>query len=216
MRWTLVVFLIGVVACSEEPVSEAEALPVDQEPGRTRRTLEQLPPMPAYPDASPGQLVVASDGDFVLDGKRPAAASLCPEQRILELYAEDDSGGTGVMLQYPEGDAVGEYPVLLPESTLVDERSARIGVQVFEERDARGFQALGGTLEVLSLDEHLSGRFKSTVRDVETDVLARYVGIFTAIPVEVLGQDYCTTLRPAEHVDTTQVATATVMNGLQN
>jgi hypothetical protein len=216
MRWTLVVFLIGVVACSDEPVSEAEAPPVDQEPGRTHRTLEQLPPMPAYPDTSPGQLVVVSDGDFVLDGKRKAAAGLCPEQRILELYAEDDSGGTGVMLQYPDGDAVGEYPVLLPESTLVDERSARIGVQVFEERDARGFQALGGTLEVLSLDDHLSGRFMSTVRDVQTDVLTRYVGVFSAIPVEVLEQEYCTTLRPADHADTTQVDTATAMSGLQN
>jgi len=215
MRWTLVVFLIAVVACGEEPVSEDEA-PVGQEPGRTRRTLEQLPPMPAYPDPSSGQLVVVSDGDFVLDGRRPATAGLCPEQRILELYAEDDSGGTGVMLQYPEGDAVGEYPVLLPESTLVDERSARIGVQVFEERDARGFQALGGTLEVVSLDEHLSGRFVSTVRDVETDVLTRYVGVFSAIPVEVREQDYCTTLRPAEHADTTQVDTAAAMSGLQN
>jgi hypothetical protein len=172
--------------------------------------------MPDYPHASDGQLVVVSDGDFILDGKRRAVAGLCPEQRILELYAEDEAGGTAVMAQFPQGVAVGDYPIVLPDSAAVDERSARIGVQVFEERDAFGFQAFIGTLEVLSLGKRLSGRFASTVRDLQTDILTRYVGVFTDIPVETFDQDYCNTLRPEEDSDTTQVGVEADSGAAQN
>jgi len=164
--------------------------------------------MPDYPQASDGYLVAVSDGDFVLDGKRRATAGVCREQGILELYAEDETGGTAVMVQFPEGDAVGEYPIVLPDSALGDERSARIGVQVFEDRDAFGFQAFVGTVVLTSLGERLSGHFASAVRDLQTNVLTRYVGVFTGIPVDALDRDYCDILRPELISDTTRVGIA--------
>jgi len=205
VKSSFLLFLICTIAgCGDPPASEVEVPPSRHVSG-TQRSLEQLPPTPDYPQASDGYLVAVSDGDFVLDGKKRATAGVCSEQRILELYAEDETGGTAVMVQFPQGDAVGEYPIVLPDSALGDERSARIGVQVFEDRDAFGFQAIVGTVVVTSLGQRLSGHFASTVRDIQTNVLTRYVGVFTGIPVDILDRDYCDILRPEQISDTSNV-----------
>jgi hypothetical protein len=205
MRWWFLLLLTSAIAaCGDEPAPEPEVT-VEGEPGSTRRTLEQLPPMPGYPNSSDGYLVAVSDGDFVLDGRWRATAGLCADVRVVELYAEDTDGGTALVLHYPEGEPTGEFPIMLVDSATPDKRLALIGVQVFEERDAFGFQAFEGIVEIVSFDERLSGRFASTVRDIQTDILTRYVGVFAAIRVEDLGTDYCDTLRPVEDADTSQM-----------
>ncbi len=205
MRLFSLLTLCGAVAaCGDEPAPEPVVTGAE-EPGITRRTLDQLPPMPAYPDSRDGYLVAVSDGDFMLDGKWPATAGVCTGIRVIELYAEDEDGGTVIVLHYPENGPTGTFPIMLVDSATPDERLALIGVQVFEERDAFGFQAIEGTAEVTTFDERISGRFASTVSDVQTDILTRYVGVFSAVRVDPLDGAYCETIRPVEATDTTDM-----------
>ncbi|UCD23834.1 MAG: hypothetical protein JSW51_12490 [Gemmatimonadota bacterium] len=198
MRVALALALMVIVACSPTVESDAsDEVDQEDEPGTTRRTLEELPPMPGYPDARDGRLVVISDGDFAINRVWDAAAGYC-EKGMLELYAEDDSSGTVVVLHFPDSIPLGEYPIVLAGPLGAESREARIGVQVFDGREAFALQAFMGSLEITEFGDRVSGRFASTLREMDADVLTRYVGVFNDVRASVFPEDYCKVLYPED------------------
>jgi hypothetical protein len=193
----MIVLLVGVVtACSfDAEIDSGAEVPNEDEPAKARLTLEELPPMPDYPNAARGNLTVVSSGDYVIDHEWDADVGSCEGAFVMELYAEDETSGSAIVLHYPDGEPTGVYPIVQSDSVTIDERIALVGVQVFEERQAFGFQAIEGTLEVLSLGEVISGRFASTIKEVQSEVLTRYVGTFRDVKIAELSADYCRGLR---------------------
>jgi len=189
----LVVVVAFFLACGDEPVPADEEIVIPDR--RNRLTLEQLPVMPEYPVAEQGRLVAVSAGDFTMDGSWPAHAGVCQPAGPLELYTDDLRQGTAVVLHFVEHRLEGSYPVLPPDSAVGQERVAHIGVQLFQERQAFGFLAIEGHLEVSDFGDHLSGRFATTILETQNEILTRYVGVFTEIPVEPLTIEYCLSLR---------------------
>jgi len=198
MRARMIVLLVGVVtACSSDAeIDPGAEVPNEDEPAKARLTLDELPPMPDYPNAARGSLAVVSSGDNVIDHEWDAEVGICEGAFLIELYAEDETSGSAIVLQYPDGEPTGTYPIVGSDSVTIDERAARVGAQVFEESQAFAFQAIEGTVEVLSLGEVISGRFASTLREVQSQVLTRYVGTFRDVKIAELSADYCQGLRP--------------------
>jgi hypothetical protein len=110
------------------------------------------------------------------------------------MFAGPSGFGTALLLRMPDEDRVGQYPVVPAAATFPAAPAALIAVQVFAEPDAFGFQAYHGLLELTELGERLSGRFTSTLREVNVDLLAHFVGVFQDIPVTRLEEDYCQVL----------------------
>lgn len=189
----LVVTAAFFLACGGETVPEDEEIVIPDR--RNRLTLEQLPAMPEYPVAEQGHLVAVSSGDFTMDGSWPAHVGVCEPAGPLELYTDDLRQGTAVVLHFVEHRVEGSYSVLLPDSAIGQERVAHIGVQLYRDNQAFGFRAIEGQLEVTDFGNHVSGRFATTIRETQNDILTRYVGVFTGIPVERLTIDYCLYLR---------------------
>jgi hypothetical protein len=173
--------------------------------------------MPGYPTSQDGKLVVISDGDFSINKSWEATAGFCDGGVLLELFAEGDSSGSVIVLQHPDGDVIGEYTVVLADSVDPGERSARIGAQMFKGREAFGLQAIMGSLEVTEVSDRLSGRFTSTIRELESAVLTRYVGVFQDVPVNLLPEDYCRSLYPESEsqADPDSSASRDLINGLE-
>jgi len=178
-----------LLACGEETVPEDEEIVIPDR--RSRLTLEQLPAMPEYPAAAQGHLVAVSAGDFTIEGSWPAQVGVCEPAGPLELYTSDLRQGTAVVLHFAERRVEGTYAVLSPDSAVGQERVAHIGVQVYGDRQAFGFRAIDGQLEVSDFGNHVSGRFATTIRETQSEILTRYVGVFTELPVEPLTIDYC-------------------------
>ncbi len=184
-----------LLACGEENVPEEEEEEIVVPDRRSRLTLEQLPAMPEYPVAERGRLVAVSSGDFVMAGSWPARAGICEPAGPLELYTDDLSQGTAVVLHFVEHRVKGTYPVLSPDSAMGQGRVAHVGVQLYRDRQAFGFRAIEGQLEVSDFGDQLSGRFATTIRETQHEILTHYVGVFTEIPVARLTVEYCLSLR---------------------
>jgi hypothetical protein len=180
-------------ACGAETVSEDEEIVIPDR--RNRLTVEQLPAMPEYPVAEQGHLVAVSAGDFTMEGSWPAQVGVCEPAGPLELYTDDLRQGTAVVLHFAEHRVEGTYAVLSPDSAVGQERVAHIGVQLYRDRQAFAFRAIDGQLVVSDFGDHLSGRFATTIRETQNEILTRYVGVFTELPVERLTVDYCLSLR---------------------
>jgi hypothetical protein len=189
----VVVLAVLFVACGQETVPEDEEIVIPER--RNRLTLEQLPAMPEYPVAEEGRLVAVSSGDFTMDGSWPAHVGVCEPAGPLEMYTDDLRQGTAVVLHFVEHRVEGTYSVLSPDSAVGQERVAHIGVQLYRDRQAFGFRAIEGQLEVSDFGDHLSGRFATTIRETQNEILTRYVGVFSEIAVERLTIDYCLSLR---------------------
>jgi len=203
MRVPIALALVALAACSPagelDPTEEGVQ---EDEPGITRRTLEELPPMPGYPDSQDGKLVVLSDGDFAINRAWEAEAGFCDGGALFELYAEGDSSGTAIVLQHPDSDVIGEYDVVLSDSVNLEDRAARIGVQVFDGRNAFGLQAIMGSLEVTEVSDRISGRFASTLKELDSGVLTRFAGVFSNVRVRPLSEGYCRQLYPEQETQT--------------
>jgi hypothetical protein len=97
-----------------------------------------------------------------------------------------------MLIRIPETDTLGEYPIVAATEELPAAPAALVAVQVFDEPDALGFQAYTGLLELTEFGNgELSGRFESTVREISTDILTHYVGVFERIALEPLTDEYC-------------------------
>lgn len=182
------------LACGEENAQEGDA-PPEPNAVAARLTVEELPPMPSYPTARQGRLVTLSAGDYDIHGTWRTQAGLCDQPGIMEIYAGPTGNGTALLIRLPEGDPVGEYPIVAAAREFPDPPVALLAVQVFDDPDAFGFQAYHGLLELTEIGEDVSGRFTATLREIGTDVLAHYVGVFESIPVTPLPPEYCKILR---------------------
>ena len=207
--------LILAVACGSELESEAAGNleeEYDVPARRSRITLGNLPPMPDYPDSVAGHLVAVSAGDFPIDSRWRAEAGSCPSVGTIELYTEALQNGMGMLLHFPDSQVVGTYTVLSPDSGLGEGRVARIGVQFFREarNDAFGFHGIDGQVEISEAGGHLSGKFQVTLQETQIEILTRYAGVFSRIPLEQLPDDYCTGLSDSLRVRATESDTATV------
>jgi hypothetical protein len=114
---------------------------------------------------------------------------------MLELYAGPPGFGTAVLVRMPHENRVGEYPVVAAATDFPDAPAALIAVQIFDEPDALGFQAYDGTLQLTEFGDEVSGRFTSTLREINVDILTHYLGVFENIPVTSLAEDYCQALQ---------------------
>ena len=200
------------LACGDQPEPSGR---IEREPdrGRTILTVEQLPPMPPYPDARGGRLVVESAGDFDLNGAWEAHAGLCEEVGVIEIYAGPSGLRSAVLLRMPEGEPLGKYPVVAADADFPDAPAALIAVQGFAEPEAFGLQAFSGELEVTAFGERVSGRFTSTLREISVDMLTQYVGVFEGVSVEPLSARYCEALRDSTLAPSDTVADASTDGG---
>jgi hypothetical protein len=113
----------------------------------------------------------------------------------MEIYAGSIGNGTALLIRLPEGDPVGDYPIVAAAREFPDPPVALVAVQVFDDPDAYGFQAYHGLLELTEVGEAVSGRFTSTLREIGIDLLTHYVGVFESIPVTPLPPEYCRVLQ---------------------
>jgi hypothetical protein len=188
VHWLPLVGLVLACGGQAEPLEDME---VDSDSSRTLLTVEELPPMPAYPEARRGRLVTVSAGDFELGGVWEVEAGLCEEIGIIEIYAGPPGFRTALVLRIPEGDPRGRYPVEAPGRDFPDAPGALLAVQVFDEPEAYGFQAFFGELELWVLGERISGRFTTTLREIGVDMFTHFVGVFEAVSIAPLPADYC-------------------------
>jgi len=201
------------VACGAKPESETTN---ELDPARrSRLNLETLPPMPSYPDSVAGHLVAVSAGDFPIAGRWSAAAWACPSAGTIELYTDDLQNGMGMVLHFPDAQAVGTYIVSPPDSGRDEERVARIGVQVFRDMrsEAFGFHAVDGKVEISEVGDHLSGKFQATLSETQIEILTQYVGVLFRIPLKDLPEEYCSVLRDSLRVPTTLSDTVVAGSG---
>jgi hypothetical protein len=176
---------------------------------RDRLTMDELPPMPGYPEGETGRLVAVSDGDFPINGAWRAEAGICLPFGTLELYTDDLTNGTVIVLHFPDSQVAGTYTVLPADTGLSEERIARVGAQVFRaDQEAFGFRAVSGHLELSEQDGHLSGRFQSTLSEIQTELLTRYVGVFLRVPLRALPDHYCAAMADSLRVTSANVDSA--------
>ena len=191
IRWLPLAAL--ALACAGQPeASDGSQHTPDQE--RKISKVEELPPRPSYPNARRGLLVTRSAGDYEIEGAWQANAGVCEEIGIVEIYSGPPGFGIALFLRMPEGDPIGAYPVVPAAADLPDPPAALIAVQIFLERDAYGFQAYDGELELSEVGNRFGGRFAATLREVSIDMLTHFVGVFDGIPVESLPDEYCRSL----------------------
>jgi len=183
-----------VTACSDQPESLDEP-PRLRDTDTARLTAAQLPPRPSYPRARRGKLVTVSAGDHDIHGSWSTHAGICDQQGVLEMYAGPEGLGTALLLRMPSENRIGEYPMVPAAAEFPTAPAALIAVQIFDEPDALGFQAYDGMLELIELGDEVSGRFTSTLREINLDILTHYVGVFESIPVRPLSAEYCQVLQ---------------------
>ncbi len=209
--------LVVAMACGSEPDADAASgMELEEEydvpARRSRLTVDDLPPLPDYPDSIAGHVVAVSAGDFPIDGRWRAEAGACPAEGTIELYTEDLQNGIGMLLHFPDSQAVGRYTVLSPDSGLGEQRTARIAVQFFRQarNDAFGFHAVDGQIEISEAGDHLSGKFQTILKETQIEILTRCVGVLFRIPLERLPDDYCAGLNDSLRMRATEPDTALV------
>ncbi|MBE0591547.1 MAG: hypothetical protein IH616_04020 [Gemmatimonadales bacterium] len=191
------IMLLGLIACGGKEE--------DDEPGRDVATLESedvitvdTVPMPEFPEARSGWLIANSAGAYDLRGEWEARAAMCDDPPVLEVLAERPGFGTLVLLQLPEPDArLTRYPIVITDSSAPQPPAAQIGVQLFQDRNSYAFQGLSGEVELYGFAERVSGRYAVTLREIQTDNEAKFVGVFDGIPIEALSAEMCLAMKEA-------------------
>ncbi len=202
-----------MMACGGQGAQSDDA-GIDYDTVGTRLTVEQLPPMPPFPEARGGRLVTVTAGDYDLSGVWEIDAGFCGEIGVLEIYAGPSGLRTAILLHVTEGDSLGTYPVVAAALDFPDAPASLIAVQVFENPEAFGFQAFSGELELSDFGARVSGRFNVTLREIGMDLFTRFVGVFEDIMIDQLSPDYCRVLRDSTVApDSASVADSTVGEG---
>ncbi|MFQ5704890.1 MAG: hypothetical protein ACE5HT_12820 [Gemmatimonadales bacterium] len=185
------VLLIGTLACGGAR-EQSEDIFVQLDSIDDPTVMENLPPVPAFPTGRRGYLAAASAGEFRLGGSWKARATLCRERGLLEIDALVPGTGTLILVRLKTDSVAGSYVITEVDQDVPESGEARIGLQVFRGKVlAYAFQAESGELDISSLGEHVSGRFTSVVREIETDILTRYVGVIDRVPVDTTARAYC-------------------------
>ncbi len=156
-----------------------------------------LAEMPRYPQATGGRLVAVSAGNGDLSGQAAARAGRCEEPSMVQIVAEDvdessgESWGVLLLLQVPDEERIGEYPVAIVESGFPEPPAAQIAVQVISSGRIEAFQGSTGSAEIYALDDIISGRFAITVRNINNQDLIQMAGSFRAIEILELPAESC-------------------------
>lgn len=184
------------VGCGDR-ADESQAEPTPVIPRDSAVPIDSLP-MPDVPEPRRGYLVAAGAGVYALDGAWEAQAQMCEDPPMLEVLAEQPGIGTLVLLQLPPADArLTDYPVAMVEQGAPDPPASQIGVQTFQHGGAHGFQAMEGSVSIYGFDERISGRFTVVLREISSNDLQKYAGVFHGIPVAHMSEAECLEWRAA-------------------
>ncbi len=187
---TLLFAAAVTVGCGDR-ADESQAEPTPVVPQAADIPFDSLP-MPDVPEPRRGYLVARGAGMYELDGAWEAQAQMCEDPAMLEVLAEQPGIGTLVLLQLPPADArLTDYPVAIVEQGAPDPPASQIGVQTFQRGGAHGFQAMEGSVSVYGLDERISGRFTVILREISSNDLQKYAGVFHGVPVAHMSEAEC-------------------------
>ena len=199
MKRLILLFWLFAAACTDEPASEEpEQQPVlDEREIRPNASPNTLPPMPAFPEPRSGVLNATSTGPHSIDGAWQAQAGLCEDPGTIQVLAEVPGTGTLVLMQLAEGDRIGTYPITIADSGMPTPPAAQVGVQLFRDAESFAFQATDGEVEIYGYGVNVSGRFAVTLREIQSNTLVQYAGVFAGVPVEHLSAEYCERMKTA-------------------
>jgi len=129
-----------------------------------------------------------------LGGEWEARAARCTDPKTLQVLARGDTVDVLIVLWLPADSApAGPYTVLGPQDSTVAPRTARMGAQRMLYADV-SYQASGGTVWLERLDQWASGRFDLVLDESISHSQVRYLGTFSAVPVDSAPEPVC---RPA-------------------
>ncbi len=196
-RSVLVCFLL--TAACEGNQGDASIDPdsvVSEEPAMTANPTE-LPPMPEYPSARRGHLVVVTAGGTdTIQGNWPASAQVCQEPPALLVRAESPDVGFVVLLHRTAEDTIPRvYRVAATDSGFPIPPAAQVGVQQVTERGVSGFRGVFGTVELEALEPRAAGRIAVTLRELESSESRQFAAVFAELPVQPARPEDCETLR---------------------
>ncbi len=170
---------------------DQQTLPPPVETGE-QSTLSDSIRMPAFPEARRGFLVTRSAGAYDLSGAWPARAGMCADPAVMQVLAQQPGVGTIVLLRLPDpAQRLTTYPITIVESGTPSPPAAQMGVQIFQGASAYAFQGLEGQVLLTGISDRVSGRYQVTLREITTNDLAKYSGVFESVMVEQLPTEQC-------------------------
>ena len=153
-----------------------------------------LPPIPRYPDATKGHMVVVSAvpaGFDTISRDWPAEAGTCTTPPMLLVKSErEGAGGTLLLLALPD-NKVTSYPITTVSSGLPAPPAAQVGVQSFSPSGSQAFQATEGSADIYSFGKTVSGRFAVTLREINRNQKIQFAGAFREVAVTPLDPRLC-------------------------
>ncbi len=178
--------VVVALACGGERQSAPPAVQVQGEP-----TPGDSIQMPSYPEARRGYLVARSAGAYDLNGQWPARAVVCEDPPVMEILSQQPGVGTIAVLRLPEqAQRLTSYPIAIVDSGTPVPPAAQMGV-VLQGTSAYAFQGLEGQVQLTSISDRVSGRFQVTLREITSDDLAKYAGVFETVPLVQMSAEQC-------------------------
>jgi hypothetical protein len=117
---------------------------------------------------------------------------------MIEVIGRQTGMGVLVLLQLPPvGERVTSYPVTIVEEGAPAPPASQIAVQLLEGSTGRAFQGMEGSIDVYQYDDRVSARFTVILREIATDDLQKYAGVFHQIRVEPLPAEQCAQIKAA-------------------
>jgi len=111
---------------------------------------------------------------------------------MMQVLAQQPGIGVLVLLQMPEpGDRITDYPVMIVERGAPVPPASQIAVQLFQGGAASAFQAAEGQVSVYGMDERISGRFAVVLREITSNDLQKYAGVFHGVPITAIPEADC-------------------------
>ncbi|MDH3290350.1 MAG: hypothetical protein OEO20_01130 [Gemmatimonadota bacterium] len=177
-----------VLAC----VGDEEQPPPQPLPVEGQSTAPDSIVMPAFPASRRGYLVARSSGVYELSGEWPARAGMCEDPAVMEVLAQQPGVGTIVLLRLPPPpERLAIYPIAIVDSGAPPPPAAQIGVQLFQGANAYAFQGLEGQVVLTGMSDRVSGRYEVTLREISSNGLAKYAGVFESVMLETLPDAQC-------------------------
>ena len=177
-----------VLACG----GDEEQPPPQPVPAEVQPTVSDSIVMPAFPAPRRGYLVARGSGVYDLSGEWPARAGMCEDPAVMQVLAQQPGAGTIVLLRLPPPtERLAIYPIAIVESGAPPPPAAQIGVQLFQGANTHAFQGLEGQVVLTGISDRVSGRYQVTLREISSNTLAKYAGVFESVMLETLPDAQC-------------------------
>jgi hypothetical protein len=199
--WLVVLLVWGCRGAPGNAGSEAAADTIDPDSAALAVIDTVLPPMPNPPRRRSGHLVVVAAGALDSTWAWPMKAGRCARPPMVFMVPRElGQSGASVLLELPDGELAGDYPVRFADSTgMPDPPAAMLGFQFVDEQRADAYQAAEGMVSIGRLDDtRISGTFQATVRHIVSNRRAQVAGVFHDIEIEALDLEYCGRLQAAQ------------------